>query len=248
MQTAHDWERRAKACLQRWGIQFNNHELLREALTHPSYHNVDPKARDNQRLEFLGDAVLDLIAGEWLYHSRPDISPHKLTEYRSALVQGPQLVVFAQKLGLPSCIRVGRGAYQGKGKTMQDRILADTFEALIGALYLDQGLDAVRRFMVPLLEEAFENLLRGGGLYNYKGMLQEWAQARGLGQPRYRKVNQRGPSHAPCYEVEVLIQGKVYGRGKGRNLRLAEKDAARDALIKVNVLTEEEAPPLFTCD
>ncbi len=230
-----EWEARIKEFAQRWGLEFQNWDLLREALTHPSYHGIDPDVPDNQRLEFLGDAVLDLVVGEWLYHHQPDIEPRELTDYRAALVHRRQLAEFARMLELGPYIRVGRGALE-KGRGAYERILADTYEALIGAVYLDQGLEAVRRFVLPLVEKTFPVLLERGEVLNAKGLLQEWAQGQGYGTPEYRVVEQKGAPHRPCFSVEVWVNGEVYGRGKGYSKKEAEKAAARDALLRLGLV------------
>lgn len=234
-----EWEAHIQEFAQRWGLNFQHPALLQEALTHPSYHGIDPNVPDNQRLEFLGDAVLDLVVGEWLYHHQPDIEPRELTDYRAALVHRRQLAAFARMLELGPYIRVGRGALQ-KGRGAYERILADTFEALVAAVYLDQGLDAVRRFILPLVEKTFPELLKQGAVLNYKGLLQEWSQHQGFGTPKYRVVEQKGAPHRPCFSVEVWINGKRYGRGQGYSRKEAEKAAARDALQRLGLL--EPAP------
>lgn len=236
------WKERVEACLKRWGVVFHDLELLQQALTHPSYHSIEPTVPDNQRLEFLGDAVLDLVVGEWLYHSFPELSPRELTDYRAALVEQKRLAQWAQALGLAECIRLGRGSYQNQRQEVQTRILADTLEALIGALYLDQGYQVVWDFVLPWLQKDLRELRERGGVVNYKGRLQEWSQSQGLGQPEYRTIAKRGTPHEPCFEVEVRIRGKVYGRGTGRSQREAQKEAARDALMRLGLLNIH-APP-----
>lgn len=212
---------------------FPHLRLITRALTHRSYVNEHPEVpEDNERLEFLGDAVLDFIVGAWLYHRFPEMAEGQLTRMRSALVRTEQLAKFARKLNLGPAMRLGRGELYGGGRD-RDALLCDTFEALVGALYLHGDVDAVRTFIFPFLEEAAEEIALQPDVYDAKSRLQEWAQARKLGIPRYETRHAEGPDHAKTFTVEVFINGKLCGSGAGPNKQMAAQSAAADALNKI---------------
>ncbi|WP_322807604.1 ribonuclease III [Thermanaerothrix sp.] len=222
----------------RLGLKFKDWLLLSRALTHRSYLNEHPEAiEDNERLEFLGDAVLDFLVAVWLYHRYPEMPEGDLTRMRSALVHTEQLAEFARRIGLGRALRLGRGEAQAGGRD-RPSLLCDTFEALIGAIYLDQGLEAVEAFLIPFLEEAAEDVLLHYRVEDPKSLLQEWAQSQGLAAPRYITRNVYGPEHAKVFEVEVLINGKVCGWGSGSSKHAATKSAARDAIRRLGIVPE----------
>ncbi len=216
---------------RRNGLAFKKPWLLRRAITHRSYVNEHTAAlEDNERLEFLGDAVLDFLVGLWLYHRFPESAEGNLTRLRSALVGNLQLADFSRQIGLGEMMLLGRGEDEGGGRT-RSALLGSAFEALVGAIYLDGELPAVQAFMAPLLEQAVEQILAAHRDQDAKSRLQEWSQGQGLGAPEYRTVDSRGPDHAKVFTVEVLISGKVYGVGEGYSKQTAAKAAARQALI-----------------
>jgi len=218
----------------RLGLSFANVSLLVRALTHGSYLNEHPEVReDNERLEFLGDAVLDFIVGAWVYHRFPEMPEGDLTKMRSAIVRNDQLASFARGLELGRALRLGRGEHTSGGNR-RDGLLGSAFEALIGAIYLDAGLPAVESFVRPQLEEARDTLLTE--ISDPKSQLQEWAQAQRLGAPRYHTVQSIGPDHAREFEVEVEIGGEVHGRGRGSSKHNAEQAAAQAALSALNII------------
>lgn len=215
---------------ERLGIQFSNISLLTRALTHRSYINEHPEAlEDNERLEFLGDAVLDFVVGAWLYHHFPEMKEGRLTQLRTALVRTETLAAFARDMDLDRAVRLGEGEELSGGR-QRIGILCAAFEAFIGGYYLDQGIKAVEDFLEPFLEDAVEDVLENGQHRDPKSLLQEWTQARGLNAPTYRTVAEKGPDHAKVFEVEVLVQDQTKGRGQGRSKRKAAKNAARKAL------------------
>jgi len=219
---------------RRLGLSFSNLSLLTRALTHRSYVNEHAESvEDNERLEFLGDAVLDFIVGAWVYHRFPEMPEGDLTKMRSALVRNEQLAKFSRKLDLARALRLGRGESSSGGDD-RDNLLGSAFEALIGALYLDSSLGAVEAFVHPILEEARESILNE--IHDPKSRLQEWAQAQKLGAPRYHVVNASGPDHAVVFEMEVAIAGAVKGRGTGTSKSYAEHAAAQDALNNLGVI------------
>ena len=215
---------------RRLGLKFQNGLLLSRALTHRSYLNEHPEAlEDNERLEFLGDAVLDFLVGAWLYNRFPEMREGELTRLRSALVRTEQLAEFAGQHGFGAALRLGRGESQAGGRARQ-ALLCATFEALVGALYLDAGFEAVLRFVEPLLEPAAEQIVSHNRDMDAKSRLQELVQAQGLPAPLYRTVAASGPEHSKTFEIEVLVNGQVYGRGQGSSKQSAAQLAAEAAL------------------
>lgn len=218
---------------RRLGLSFSDLSLLTRALTHPSYVNENPDSlEDNERLEFLGDAVLDFIVGAWVYHRFPEMPEGDLTKMRSVIVRNDQLAAFARQLDLGRALLLGRGE-AASGGAERDGLLGSAFEALIGALYLDSGLDAVNAFVRPLLEDAKGFIL--DEIHDPKSRLQEWAQAEKMGTPQYVTVASSGPDHAKTFEVEVRIQGLVYGRGHGSSKQIAARIAAQTALEALGI-------------
>jgi ribonuclease-3 len=213
---------------RRLGLSFSNLALLTRALTHRSYVNENPDSlEDNERLEFLGDAVLDFVVGAWVYNRFPEMREGELTKIRSAIVRNDQLANFARQLNLGAALRLGRGESSSGGRE-RDGLLGSLFEALIGALYLDGGLKAVEAFVHPLLESSQDFIL--DQIHDPKSRLQEWAQAEKMGTPQYVTVSSSGPDHAKVFEVEVRIQGITYGRGHGSSKQIAARIAAQTAL------------------
>jgi len=219
----------------RLGLPFSNHFLLSRALTHRSYLNEHSEAlEDNERMEFLGDAVLDFLVGAWLYNRFPEMREGELTRLRSALVRTEQLAEFASQIDLGQAMRLGRGESQTGGRSSMV-LLCATFEALVGALYLDAGLGAVTCFIEPLLDTAAEQIVEDRRDQDPKSRLQEVVQAQGYGPPQYRTVSATGPEHQKIFEVEVLVDGKVTGRGMGHSKQAAAKAAAQEALKWVDL-------------
>ncbi len=211
-------------------LRFNNLGLLTRALTHRSYLNEHKEAvEDNERLEFLGDAVLDFLVGAWLYHRFPEMAEGQLTRLRAALVGNQQLAEFANQLHLGVAMRLGHGEAENGGRDRK-ALLGSTFEALIGAIYLDQDIPVVLEFIDPMLEATVKQILISRKEHDPKSVLQEWSQSRGFGAPTYRTIGDSGPDHEKCFEVEVMIDGNVYGRGNGPSKQAAAKVAARIAL------------------
>ena len=218
---------------RRLNLPFKNLSLLTRALTHRSYVNENPNSlEDNERLEFLGDAVLDFIVGAWVYNRFPEMPEGDLTKMRSAIVRNDQLAIFARSINLGGALRLGRGELSSGG-SKRDGLLGSTFEALIGALYIDAGLVAVEAFVHPMLEESQDDIL--DEIHDPKSVLQEWAQAERLGAPQYVTLSAMGPDHAKVFEVEVRIQGKAYGRGHGSSKHVAARIAAQSALESLGI-------------
>jgi ribonuclease-3 len=214
---------------------FNDEKLLHRALTHRSYINENPRELGhNERLEFLGDAILTFISGEYLYQRHPDMEEGEMTRRRAALVDEKQLAQFATKVGLESRIRLGKGILRDGG-SHNPNLLSSAFEALVGAYYLDHGrnIDTLR----PLIEELFDSVPQGVILsrsdVDPKNKLQEFAQANGGSLPKYVTEKVGGSDHAPEFLAKAYIGGQLYGESRGRNKKEAEKAAATDALAKL---------------
>jgi ribonuclease III len=213
---------------ERLGLPFSDLSLLARALTHRSYVNENQNAvEDNERLEFLGDAVLDFIVGEWVFHRFPEMPEGDLTKIRSSLVRNDRLAELARHLKLGSALRLGRGE-RSSGGYERDNLLGSTFEALLGALYLDSDLEKVREFVIPLLDWMKGSVL--DEINDPKSKLQEITQSMRLGTPHYRVVDTSGPDHARIFTVEAEIANEVKGRGSGSSKSNAEHAAAKDAL------------------
>lgn len=212
-------------------LRFDDQSLLKRALTHRSYINEHPDDAldDNERLEFLGDAVLDFITGEWLYHRFPEMREGRLTRLRAALVRTENLADLGVQCSLGDAILLGRGEEESGGRERQANLCC-AFEALIGALYLDQGIEAVKKFVLPRFEPALQQILRTDADKDAKSLLQEWSQAQLGLTPTYRTVQATGPDHNKEFTVEVVIGDKVYGRGVGHSKQIAAQEAARNAL------------------
>lgn len=221
---------------ERLGLRFADMLLLSRSLTHRSYLNEHPEAiEDNERLEFLGDAVLDFVVGAWLYNRYPEMPEGDLTRMRSALVHTEQLAEFARQIHLGEAMRLGRGESQAGGRE-RSALLCDTYEALVGAIYLDSGIPGVTVFMDPFLGEASDDILLNRKNEDPKSLLQEWAQSQGHMAPMYFTRSANGPDHSKIFEVDVLIGGDVFGSGSGPSKQSAAKAAAREALLKLGLV------------
>ncbi len=215
---------------------FKNPALLTQALTHRSYLNEHPEVepQDNERLEFLGDAVLDFVVAHWLYRRYPDFDEGRLTSIRAALVRAEKLSELANRIELGDQLRLGKGEAGSGGRTRQT-LLADAFEALIGALYLDQGLRGVQRWLMPLIKDEIETIIAAQGDRDAKSALQEWSQALHRITPHYRTVSESGPDHAKQFTVAVFIGADEVGRGIGFSKQGAAQAAAAAALQRLTI-------------
>ena len=237
MKVTQDFESRdtepASELSRRLNLPFSNLSLLTRALTHSSFVNENPDvSEDNERLEFLGDAVLDFIVGAWAYNRFPELLEGNLTKIRSAIVRNDQLANFARRIDLGGALRLGRGEASSGGSD-RDVLLGSAFEALIGAIYLESGLGAVEAFVNPMLNDAQESIL--DEIHDPKSLLQEWVQAEKMGTPQYVTISTNGPDHAKEFEVEVRIQGKAYGKGRGTSKQVAARIAAQATLEALGI-------------
>lgn len=209
------------------GLQFNNLEYLDVALTHSSYTNEHPNCLCNERLEFLGDAVLDVIVSDYLFHDKK-LDEGKLTKYRAHFVKEGSLAKYACCLHLGEVLHLSRGMQNDVGTAM----LADTFEALVAAIYKDRGMETARQFVLSLMSKDMDRAFSVGVAENYKSILQEKLQEKGEVNISYELLERIGPDHAPLFKVQVSADGNVLGSGTGTTMRGAEQEAAKDALIK----------------
>jgi len=220
---------------QRLGHSFADANLLRQALTHASFgHEKRQKLPDNQRLEFLGDAVLQLTVTSELYRRFPELPEGRLTALRARLVNRHHLQALAQELGLGEHLILGRGEENSQGR-QRGSILADAMEAVLGAVFAETGWDTARAIILRLLEPSLAAINNEGdeSEANPKGTLQEKLQAEGEDPPIYRCVSETGPAHARVYEVVVEWQSRELGRGQGASKKEAETRAAQAALDTV---------------
>lgn len=213
------------------GYTFNDPELLRESLIHPSYLQDNPKeAKNNQRLEFLGDAVLDLILSEELFHHFPDEREGTLTQHRSILAKGLFLSDLAERLGLHKCLLMSRAEMKIRGNKRPSS-LEDAFEALVGAIYLDSDFPTARGVVLPWYGDIPNELLGHKFLSNPKGRLQELVQPTlGNDAIRYRVSREEGEAHDRSFEVELFLLDKLLATGEGKSKKEAEEQAAITAL------------------
>ena len=226
-----DEEKNVQALADRLGLLFEDRTLLRTALTHRSYLNEHPDLdwEDNERLEYLGDAVLDFLLAEYLFHRFPNASEGELTALRAVLVRRDTLARLAAGLSLGQALFMGHGEVETGGRERPATLCA-AFEALVGALYLDQGLARVSEFVLPLMEGELAAAQAEVADKDPKSRLQELAQGTLGLTPRYRTVRAEGPDHAKMFTVEVWIGDKVCGEGQGPSKQIAAQQAALDAL------------------
>ncbi len=212
------------------GILFSNEKLLKQAFTHSSYVNEHRRKpfEDNERLEFLGDAVLELTISQFLFNKYPTMTEGELTKLRAAIVCEPSLVSFASELGFGKFILLGKGEEMTGGRE-RPALLADVFEAFIGALFLDKGLDVVIKF----LEQVVYPKINAGAfshVMDFKSQLQEFIQRDGIGVIEYRVLQEKGPAHNKEFVSKVTLNGEELGTGTGKSKKEAEQHAAQMAL------------------
>lgn len=214
---------------------FNELSYISEALTHSSYANekIDKTINHNERLEFLGDSVLSIVVSDYLFMKYPDFPEGELTKIRSKIVCEATLAECARSINL------GEYMYFGKGEEMtggRDRasILADAFEALIAAIYLDGGLKSARVFILDVMDSKITDAIMGKIFVDYKTRLQEIVQSRKVKKIRYEVVDEQGPDHSKVFFTEVIVNDQIIGRGKGNSKKEAEQNAAKMGLGRLN--------------
>ncbi len=222
------------------GVRVQDLSLFEQALRHRSLFRGQPDSHldSNERLEFLGDAVLGVVVAEHLYTQFPEKTEGFLTRLRAKLVNGRHLAQCARKVGLGDLVLISDNMEQSNGRANQT-ILADAFEAMIGALYMDQGMTAARLFIHRTLFDPEDLTQLARRHDNYKSLLLEFAQARSWAQPRYRVVDEDGPSHAKVFTVEVVVNDESYGQGQAGSKKQAEQRAAREALQQLDAIVKK---------
>lgn len=217
------------------GYEFRAPVLLEQALTHSSFHNENPAESKghNERLEFLGDAVLDLIISEKLFSLYPDLAEGDLSKLRASLVNETSLAEISRKIELGKSMRLGRGEEITQGCD-KPRLLACTFEAIVGAIYLDGQYDKVKEFVLELFKERLESGFAEADHSDFKTRLQEKTQKMYRKTPVYELLNEEGPDHEKTFKVCVKVDDKVLGEGLGRSKKTAEQEAAQKALQELD--------------
>lgn len=223
------------------GYSFKNPNLLKRALTHRSYTVERELDYDNQRLEFLGDAVIEILLSEHLFVRYQKLDEGELTKMRAALAQQDTLARLARELRYGDYIRLGKGETECRGG-WRDSTLADAFEAVMGAMYIDGGIAAAKNFLEGLLAEHYPEPLNLLEHMNPKGDLQELAQKKRLAGPEYRVIEMTGPDHSPVYTVAVMVDGREMGRGSSARRKNAESEAAKAALAEFEKNQQQEKP------
>ena len=221
--------------LKSFNISYKNIAIYEQALTHPSYNgDANTKHQDYEKLEFMGDAVLNFVTADLVYKNRPELSEGNLTKLRSVLVSTKPLAAYARKINLPEYIRIGHSITLDQVKN-SDKILENVFEALVGAIYLDAGMKPAYRLISSLLLEDIK-AYDIDDLTDYKSKLQEEIQAEHRDAVQYVTVETKGPAHDRTFKVQVLFNGIVLGVGEGKSKKKAEEMAAKSALSKRSVL------------
>lgn len=225
---------------ERIGYKFKNHALLKEALTHSSYcnENKHQKIECNERLEFLGDSILSVITAEYLFATFPRENEGFLTRTRAALVCESTLAVLATEIGLGDFMSFGHGEIVSGGGKKRKSIIADAFEALLAAIYLDSDMEQVRTFLLPRLIRMLEAVSKKG-TEDYKSMLQRIVQQTPEEKLYYEEQSEEGPPHDRIFHFAVYLNSNLLGSGAGRTKREAEQEAAKHALILLGELNEE---------
>ncbi len=227
-------EERIRACEQVLGYTFFDKKLIKTALTHSS--STSDKRLDNERLEFFGDAVLDLIIREFLFHNYPNHQEGDLTEAKSAVVCRASLAKAAKKMDLKAFLFLGRGI--GRKRAVPDSLLADAYEAIVAAIYLDGGYQPVKNFVLMTLKDEIPKAIEKANSTNYKSTLQKLLQQQKRPLPTYRVLGSSGPEHSRVFDVAVIIDGEEMGRGTGSSKKSAEQEAARLALENMDTAPE----------
>lgn len=225
------------------GVNFKDYALLSRALTHRSYLNENPGSfpEDNERLEFLGDSVIDFIVAGYLYHRFPEMDEGELTSLRAALVRAETLAQFAREIDLGRYLRLGYGEEESGGRE-RTPLLCASFEAVVGAIYLDKGMTAAKPFIEELIRPMLEEIQAGSLHKDARSEFQVWAQGRYNVTPQYRVVGSAGPDHDKTFTVRVLVGDEAWGEGSGRSKQAASQSAAAEALARAETMPDAEAP------
>ena len=214
------------------GYEFNNKQLLMKALTHTSYA-YENKVESNEKLEFLGDAILEVIVSKFLYLNYNNLTEGEMTKVRASVVCENSLFQIAKKHNFSDFLFLGKSEIINNGKN-RPAILADSVEAIIAAIYLDGEINNAEKFVISNLKETIENSTKHVGMKDYKTVLQEKLQVHGDVNIIYRTIDESGPDHKKIFTVELSVNGKVISKGKGNTKKAAEMNAAKEALTKMN--------------
>ena len=223
-------------CQEAIGYTFSDPQLLSRALTHSSVAPSRPAS--NERLEFLGDAVLAVTVCHELYNNQDELTEGEMTRVKSAVVSGETCAAVAREIGICKQLFLGKG--MSRSLEVPQSVAAAVFEAIIGAIYLDSGLEPARQFVLRHLRLHIARALADEHLQNYKSVLQQYVQRELSGTPEYHLLDEKGPDHSKCFEVSVSIGGKHYPSAWGMTKKQAEQIAARRALIEVGVIEDDE--------
>lgn len=231
---SRDEKKRLKALEKSLGVRFWSRELLKSALTHKSYANEKkiPSHQHNERLEFLGDAVLELVVSHTLMETYPEHPEGELSKLRAAMVNEKTLAWMAKSMGIGELLYLGKGEEIGQGRE-KPSLLADAYEAVLGAIYLDRGFRRTFKVVKKHAQLLLSQVTNEGFYKDYKTHLQETAQTLFKMVPKYRMTDESGPDHDKTFQVNILINGEVYGTGVGKSKKEAEQNAAREALGKI---------------
>lgn len=223
------------------GVEMKDLELLDMALTHTSYaHEAkqNPKPHHNERIEFLGDSVLSVIVSTYMYKNFPELAEGQLTKLRAYLVCEASLYEYAKKIYLGDFLKLGRGEELSGGRE-RPSILADAFESVLGAIYLDQGFEVVQHYLLEMMQPEIDYICRHGIFNDYKTRLQEFLQRDGDVDISYHLLGSTGPEHEKVFTSEVSVDGRVIGEGRGRTKKDSEQHAAQQALAQLHVQSKE---------
>jgi ribonuclease-3 len=227
-----DREKQLRDFLKKQNLSFDNLEIMDQALTHSSLANRFADKEDNERLEFLGDSVLSLCISEYLYRNFPEAAEGRLTRIRSYIVSEKSLAFIARKIGVGDLLLLSWGEENSGGRE-NDANLADAFEALLGSLFLDQGIDAVKPFLLKLAVPEIERVSEEDFIYDFKTELQYMVQKKYKQCPSYEVIKEEGPPHDRIFHTRLVFQGRDLGQGQGGSKKKAEQQAAKQALEKI---------------
>ncbi len=227
-------------CQEVISYRFDDAEILRKALTHASA--ASKRSASNERLEFLGDAILGMVICEEIFINNPDLAEGQMTKIKSSVVSRQTCAITANKLGLTDLLSLGKGI--SSADHIPTSIAAAVFESIIGAIYMDGGLQVARKFIIEQMGDAISEATASEHQSNYKSLLQQYAQQHWNTTPQYNLVDEKGPEHSKCFEVAVRINGRQYPSAWGSNKKQAEQKAALAALRKLGVVkkTDLETP------
>lgn len=225
-----------KEILKKVNFRFKDLKLLNLALSHRSYVNENNLKENNERLEFLGDSILSFVITEYLYKKYPEYSEGELAKIRSFIISEDTLSKIAKRIGLNKYILIGKGEESSGGRN-KTTIIADAFEAFLGSCYLDSNIRQIKKLILKLFKTEIEMVVENKHEKDYKTLLQEYSQKTFKQYPVYKLVNKKGPEHNRTFFVKVFVNGKAIGSGEGKSIKNAEKEAAKNAYLKLNSMS-----------